>query len=518
MIILINPPSAKPGEPPAGIARLSGMLSRRNIEHALLDANIEGLVYLLGLKPPPERSDSAWTRRAFKNREQNISALRDPELYQHPDRYRKTVRDLSRALDQISPPGATVGLADFGQQDLSPAKSSDLLAAAGRPEANPFYPYFSERLRRLFEMKKPSIVGISINYLSQAISAFSMIGFIRRSFPGVRIVTGGGLVTSWMKNPGWQNPFGGLLDHCISGPGELPLLSLLGISGPEAGMPKPEYRGLPADLYLSPGFVLPYSASCGCYWSRCDFCPEEAEGNKYIPIPPKQVMQDLGELKMETSPSLIHLLDNAISPAVLEALSRQDMGLPWYGFARISRHLTDPSFCAALKRSGCAMLKLGVESGDQEVLDRLNKGISIDMVSKALKNLKRAGIATYVYLLFGTPAETEAGAQKTLEFTAQHSACIDHLNLAIFNMPICGRASSGLSGRSFSEGDLSLYADFVHPHGWDRKKVRLFLDRQFRRHPSVASILRNELPVFTSNHAPFFRGILTKAGLKKPQR
>ncbi len=49
------------------------------------------------------------------------------------------------------------------------------------------------------------------------------------------------------------------------------------------------------------------------------------------------------------------------------------------------------------------MLKLGIESGDQEVLDRLNKGIDLPTASAVLKSLKKAGIATYVYLLFGTP-------------------------------------------------------------------------------------------------------------------
>ena len=52
------------------------------------------------------------------------------------------------------------------------------------------------------------------------------------------------------------------------------------------------------------------------------------------------------------------------------------------------------------------MLKLGVESGDQAVLDRMQKGIDLQTASLALKTLKRAGIASYVYLLFGTPGET----------------------------------------------------------------------------------------------------------------
>ncbi|HWI41616.1 MAG TPA: radical SAM protein, partial [Verrucomicrobiae bacterium] len=48
-----------------------------------------------------------------------------------------------------------------------------------------------------------------------------------------------------------------------------------------------------------------------------------------------------------------------------------------------------------------------------------------------------------------------------------------------------------------------LYTSFRHPRGWDRPQVRRFL-AEFRRHPAVARILRNDPPLFTSNHAPFF--------------
>ncbi len=516
LILLIYPPVAKPCEPPAGIARLSGMLNRHNVEHVMLDANLEGLLYLLSLPLPSARADNTWSKRSFKHAARNISALRDLGLYQHPDRYKRAIKDIGRILHEVAPEGVTVGLADYTQNALMPTRSADLMFAADKPGLNPFYPYFSVRLRELFEEKKPSVVGISLNYLSQALSAFSMIGFLRREFPSVKIVLGGGLVTSWMKNLRWQDPFAGLVDHCITGPGEFQLLSLLGKNAAEERLPMPDYRSLPRTEYLSPGFILPYSASSGCYWNRCDFCPEEAEKNPYIPAPPRQVIEDLQELAARTNPLLIHLLDNAISPALLEALCSGKPAAPWYGFARVSSQLADPAFCAALKSSGCAMLKLGIESGDQGVLDALDKGIRVETASAVLKNLKKAGIATYVYLLFGTPVETEASARKTLEFTAEHSGCIDFLNLAIFNMPICGRASADQSIRTFSEGDLSLYADFRHPHGWDRRKARLFLDREFRRHAAIASILKNEVPVFTSNHAPFFANALSPAALQPP--
>jgi hypothetical protein len=170
----------------------------------------------------------------------------------------------------------------------------------------------------------------------------------------------------------------------------------------------------------------------------------------------------------------------------------------------VTPDLADAGFCKGLKASGCVMLKLGLESGDQAVLDALEKGITLDLASEALASLKQAGIATYVYLLFGTPPETPEAAGRTLEYTATHHENIDFLNLAIFNLPINCPEAASLDTRRFYEGDLSLYADFIHPHGWNRRDVRTFLDKEFRRHPAVRPILLRNPPFFTSNHAPFF--------------
>ena len=266
----------------------------------------------------------------------------------------------------------------------------------------------------------------------------------------------------------------------------------------------PDYDSLPLDQYLAPGRILPYSASSGCYWNKCSFCPEKAEDNPYVPVPVERAIDDLDSLTAENKPALVHLLDSAVSPALLKKLAAGPSGVPWYGFARISSLLTDMDFCMALKKSGCVMLKLGLESGDQGVLDRMQKGIDLETASVALKTLKKAGIAAYVYLLFGTPPETLPEARNTLEFIARHKDEIGFLNVAIFNMPICGAGSSVFQTSRFYEGDLSLYTDFTHPGGWDRKQVRRFLDNEFRKHKAVAEILRNDPPIFTSNHAPLF--------------
>jgi len=215
-------------------------------------------------------------------------------------------------------------------------------------------------------------------------------------------------------------------------------------------------------------------------------------------------MRDLRTLVERRKPVLVHFLDNAMSPALLKVLSENPPGAPWYGFARITKDLKDQEFCEALKHSGCRMLKLGLESGDQAVLDSLCKGIDLEIASPVLKALNKAGIATYVYLLFGTPAENLQAAERTLEFTVKHSENIHFLNIAIFNMPAHGADADRFETRDFYEGDLYLYREFVHPLGWDRSVVRQFLDKRFRRHPAVAAILRRDPPFFTSNHAPFF--------------
>ncbi len=496
---------AKACEPPGGVARLAGCLREHGVGCTVLDANLEGQLSLLGeAGQAAGRKVDTWTSRARRSLPDHLARLRSPELYGNQDRYRRCVNDVNRLMAwRGGQAGLSLSLADYQDPRYSPLKSGDLLEAAREHESNPFHPWFARRITALVEENHPAVAGISLNYLSQALCAFAMIGFIRARFPRIVIVLGGGLVTSWLAGGEGRNPFQGLVDHCVAGPGEDALLGLAGIGESGGRFHRPNYGDFPAGDYLAPGPILPYSASRGCYWRRCTFCPEKAEGFCYSPVPEEQVRADLEALIGASRPSLIHFLDSTMSPRLLEHLADHPPEAPWYGFTRVTPRLADADFCRALKASGCVMLKLGIESGDQGVLDALDKGIRVDEASRALKALKAAGIGTYVYLLFGTPVENPAAARRTLEFAAGHAAVIDFLNLAIFNLPAGSDEAAFLNAHPFSEGDLSLYVDFDHPEGWSRREVRAFLDREFRRHPAVSPIVRRQPPQFTSNHAPF---------------
>jgi hypothetical protein len=506
-MILIHPPLTKPSEPPAGIARLAGAMDNGKIPISIVDANLDGILRAIN---GPVHANDTWTRRSKNSLAQNLDYLRNRKHVWDIDRYTRAVMDIHRVLEQsFASAGVRASLGNYQDESLSPVRSSDLIRAAEKPEKNPFYPYFQDWLFPKSHVAADGYFGFSINFLSQALVAFSMIVHLRKVSLSAKVVIGGGLVTSWLKRPGWRNPFGGLVDAMVAGPGEEYLRTQFGIN--EVGCHvRPSYDKLPLDRYLSPGFILPYSASSGCYWKNCLFCPEKAEENPYAPLPVDYIHSDLESLIERHKPVLVHFLDNAMSPSLLRSLVARPLETPWYGFARMTGSFLDPDFCVGLRKSGCVMLKIGIESGDQRVLDDLQKGIDLENVSRSLQNIKNAGIGTYLYFLFGTPPEGPSEANHTLDFVKKHYSSIDFLNLAIFNMPAQGPDAASYHAGKFYEGDLSLYASFEHPTGWNRARVRSFLDNEFKRDPIIRNIIRRDPPFFTSNHAAFFVNGLTQ--------
>ena len=154
-IFLVHPPVAKPCEPPPGIARLAGTLNEYNCSCLVLDANIEGLLFLASTT---DTSGDTWTRRAGKHLEANLASLRNGTAFKNTDRYRCAVTEINRILAVGSGSTSTrVTLSNYSQTTLSPVKSADLLYAAQHPEINVFYPYFKRRFSSLLEKHVPGI-------------------------------------------------------------------------------------------------------------------------------------------------------------------------------------------------------------------------------------------------------------------------------------------------------------------------------------------------------------------------
>jgi hypothetical protein len=198
-------------------------------------------------------------------------------------------------------------------------------------------------------------------------------------------------------------------------------------------------------------------------------------------------------------------------PRAMAGRKRALEGLQWHGFARFEPALRDPGFASDLAAAGCAMLQLGLESGSQGLLDRMGKGTRVVDASTILRNLSRAGIAAYVYVMLGVPGETRADAEKTVAFLAENAENIGFLNLSILNLPReasePGRADRGLAvDEALREANdpLGLYRPVPERDGWGRAKARRFLQKELLGNPSIRAIDARTPPWFTSNHAFFF--------------
>jgi len=170
-MLLIHPPLSKPCEPPAGIARLAGAIEKLPL--SIVDANLDAV--LRAVRGPISDNDT-WTRRSKKNLRSNLNYLRQNHTWEI-DKYTRAVMDINRLLERsLYSTGVKATLGNYQDRDLSPIRSNDLIYTAETPEKNPFFPYFKD----WFIPPEDGLVGISLNFLSQAITVFSMIGYFKK--------------------------------------------------------------------------------------------------------------------------------------------------------------------------------------------------------------------------------------------------------------------------------------------------------------------------------------------------
>lgn len=509
--LLIHPPAVKPAEPPLGAAILLQHLRSCGLQAEVLDANLGAFLYLLdpgrlqaaaGSTPPTD------LRRAVRHAAAALAFVRSPAASLSFARYATAVGHLERALAVWGDADERLSLGDYRHGRLSEFSLPDLERLTAGAEATLFAPYFRAELLPRVQALAPRLVGLSVNYRHQVLPAFELAGMLRRALPGVTIVGGGGVFSGWRRELPPLKPFAAF-DRLIFGPGEAMLAALAGGSAPagyclEAPAPvtfRPDFSFARLSDYLSPQPTLPLAASRGCYWRQCDFCPEAlAPVHPYRVLPPAELPALMRQVAETYGATHIHFTDDALPPAVLQALAAQSAGGPtWHGFARFEKGLDDPALVGRLAAAGCRLLQLGLESGSQAVLDRLRKGTQVAQAAAVLAALRQGGIAAYVYVLLGTPGETASDAEATLGFLQRHAEEIGFLNLAIMNLP-----RPAAEGELTSEEGLGFYRQFVPSPGWDRRTVRRFLHERMLASPAVRAAVRRVPPVFTSNHAHLF--------------
>lgn len=90
--------------------------------------------------------------------------------------------------------------------------------------------------------------------------------------------------------------------------------------------------------------------------------------------------------------------------------------IPW---SANSRAEVDYETMRLMKKAGCRLFCVGFESGDQQILDNIQKSITLDRIRTFLKDAKRAGILIHGCFMVGNRGETRESLEKTLKFALE---------------------------------------------------------------------------------------------------
>ena len=96
-----------------------------------------------------------------------------------------------------------------------------------------------------------------------------------------------------------------------------------------------------------------------------------------------------------------------------------DSGLKFTWSANTRADTIDIEMAEYMRKAGCVMVSVGVESGNQEILNKTGKGITIEQIRETFRIFKKAGLKTLAYYLIGLPWETRETAEETIRFSIE---------------------------------------------------------------------------------------------------
>jgi radical SAM superfamily enzyme YgiQ (UPF0313 family) len=236
---------------------------------------------------------------------------------------------------------------------------------------------------------------------------------------------------------------------------------------PERYLPAPfKVRNLPAATLVT---------SRGCP-NTCMFCDRSVFGSNCHAFSAEYIVRQMAELHQRFGIKEFSFEDDTFITfknrlqEICERLIDLNMGLSWSCLGRVN-HVTDNNL-KLMRRAGCWQISFGIESGSQEILELVNKGITLDQVRQAVRLSRDAGIKTKGFFIVGHPGETRETLRMTLDFALDLP--LNDISVSLMTpfpgSELYNRANEFGSFDSNWENMNLLNAVFV-PHGLTRKEL-----------------------------------------------
>jgi anaerobic magnesium-protoporphyrin IX monomethyl ester cyclase len=182
-----------------------------------------------------------------------------------------------------------------------------------------------------------------------------------------------------------------------------------------------------------------YLATIGCP-HNCSFCNlTYIFGRKWFPKQIPEIIKDLeilvtlGNLSHITFSDDNFFVTRSFVLSFCNALIDSGLKITWEANAHVNSFLSvfKEEDILIIKKSGCIRVKIGAESGDQEVLDLIRKETKVEDNLLLIKRLKKAGIGIRFYTMVLFPLNPEKDIRETLTMNARAKMIYSKLDINI---------------------------------------------------------------------------------------
>jgi anaerobic magnesium-protoporphyrin IX monomethyl ester cyclase len=306
--------------------------------------------------------------------------------------------------------------------------------------------YSEEKVRRCMAEFSPEVVGITAVTMNYPASS-NILKLCKRFDENVITVIGGPHVTFCAEQTLREAPW---IDIVVRAQGEYTMLDIVSGKKPAEieGLVFREGDGMVATgdrPWIEDVDELPFPArhlfplakyrafnaggslitGRGCPFN-CIFCAgHRMTGrrvrlrNAKLVVDEMQEVQDLGFKEICIEDDLL-TLNHAHVYAICDEIQSRGLKIRWNAFSRVDT--VTGELLKRMRQAGCFGLLYGVESGNQEILDRVKKKITLKKVRQAVALTKEAGMSAVTSFILGLPGETKKTMRQSYDLANRLNA------------------------------------------------------------------------------------------------